>query len=930
MVAKSRLFLIAFVVIIMTSILAVFAFNAFATVQPGNPSLGLSVVNYAPDEALKGSVNIGLTSESASSLVEAAIYKGAWEYAYKGMSLLDFLKASGASFSCEPAGCGYSTTSGLIESTALLAGENFVIVNITSAGQGSTSIEDIFFNLTGTSSIGYSPKQNFPYSPVTVDLLDDGPVEWQYMEPGGFPDILEPGDCYSESQYNSTRVDAIIEFNKLYCERKYLLPSKRFMLHADVKFKGDGGAPAPGDLSLYLSDSGYTNYASCDLDQISATEYDLYGCSVNFTLMRPAELFVCILNKGTVDYYIKMEMIDSCGFAGEPELGKPFTADYALYAKPANFTPFNYSIKLDGSSFQTESLSAYLNDYIEKKYGSDCSKGCVMPIKIISSESLTLSALELKYVAGGTALSKKNFYVAEPAKITISQSAVNLKGLGLKAPDEYGDYTLKLKISGIDIGSAAFSVKPALLIPIISSVEPRNVSLNALTKFIVTASSPKGNKIISYTWNFGDGTPAIVTAANNASHTYESSGVYSLIIRAKDNESLEAEGTFIISVGVLSPKEALNATLRAKKAALSSIQSKIKGMPWYGTVVEEVFGVGDIDLIINNIEGELIAGVAENETDDYFINLKSELDQQKVPLSIKETLAFEEVEALLDVSKIEPDYIKALGETYDASQKETIKNAIGLWQSENLNILLSGKTLSASYDDGSSKDIITILDIGLKSKEQELKNVYFVVALPSGVSYSEVEFAGDYDQESVDSAIGFRFKKIATAGETVSMAMPGKHDVLIINMFASSRFDELSMEKLPPVTCGNGACDKGEDYKNCPEDCKPTKRVITYILLVVIFGALGVFLIWRFYAAIYDLMQQKKLFKTKKNYTDLLIFISASLSRGITEKEIRDRLLISGWNEGQVEYAMLKATKARQKLKKEEEKKTAEESSQPE
>ena len=87
------------------------------------------------------------------------------------------------------------------------------------------------------------------------------------------------------------------------------------------------------------------------------------------------------------------------------------------------------------------------------------------------------------------------------------------------------------------------------------------------------------------------------------------------------------------------------------------------------------------------------------------------------------------------------------------------------------------------------------------------------------------------------------------------------------------------------------------------------------ILWVVLAGGAGIFLIWRFYAVIYELMQQKKLFKTRKNYTDLLIFISSALNEGQTEEEISTKLTTVGWNKEQVKYAISKATIARRKLK---------------
>ena len=157
MVAKKILFCLIFFFVI------AFAFKAFAIVQLGSPALSLSVTNYAPNEQLKGSVNIGLTNEPSSSLVEAVIYKGTRWYKDKRMTLIDFLNLGGASFTCNPANCSYLTVGDILTNSSLPAGKNFITINIiTSSGQGLTTIEYLEFNITGASSTGYSPSSVFP------------------------------------------------------------------------------------------------------------------------------------------------------------------------------------------------------------------------------------------------------------------------------------------------------------------------------------------------------------------------------------------------------------------------------------------------------------------------------------------------------------------------------------------------------------------------------------------------------------------------------------------------------------------------------------------------------------------------------------------------------------------------------------------------
>ena len=176
-----------------------------------------------------------------------------------------------------------------------------------------------------------------------------------------------------------------------------------------------------------------------------------------------------------------------------------------------------------------------------------------------------------------------------------------------------------------------------------------------------------------------------------------------------------------------------------------------------------------------------------------------------------------------------------------------------------------------------------------------------------------MDFEKEYKQADAGNAFGIKFDSLKSK-EIITFAMPGNQEILM-NLFASSNFDALDIIK--STNCGNTICEEEESYRNCPEDCSPAKITFTLITLILFGGAFGVFLIWKFYAAIYDVMLRNKLFRIKEEYINILIYISHRLKAGYPVEEIRKTLEKAGWNKKQLDFAFRKSVKSYKKIKKE-------------
>jgi hypothetical protein len=82
--------------------------------------------------------------------------------------------------------------------------------------------------------------------------------------------------------------------------------------------------------------------------------------------------------------------------------------------------------------------------------------------------------------------------------------------------------------------------------PVLDIIAPDNGSANQAIVFDVSVSVGPDSEIISYTWDFGDGTTG---TGKNPSHVYTKPGVYSVILTVVDNNGKTNLKTFLITIG---------------------------------------------------------------------------------------------------------------------------------------------------------------------------------------------------------------------------------------------------------------------------------------------------------------------------------------------------------------------------------------------
>lgn len=101
----------------------------------------------------------------------------------------------------------------------------------------------------------------------------------------------------------------------------------------------------------------------------------------------------------------------------------------------------------------------------------------------------------------------------------------------------FGDYNITLKATDVSgcyaTATASISVKQPT---VRGTVSPTSGCIPATVSFTASAVIPVNSTVSSYTWNFGDGSPGLVTTSNSASHIYTTTGSYTPTVTITTNE----------------------------------------------------------------------------------------------------------------------------------------------------------------------------------------------------------------------------------------------------------------------------------------------------------------------------------------------------------------------------------------------------------
>jgi hypothetical protein len=862
-------------IMILLSLVAIISMVVFAPalVIIGDPFLEI-VTTYGPGQKIQGTTNFSLDNELSNSVVRGQIGTN-----IVTMKITEFLDEASVPYTCEPSHCletynaiGTGTPSKIIsfsgnEGTAALK-----------ATEQDVSIVDLEFNITGSQGTAVCGE-----TPLKLDLLDDGIIDWEYKETGGWCSAGTYGENYNPGQATDENNIGSVP----YCEKIRIGKTGKVLIRAQVRIDGNPANAGIDDLIFSIYDEG-TLLGSCTPGQVTNTVFALKGCAVYgaaFYIQEEKEFFVCVKNVGSEEYSIKSEGESPfSGIYGEPP-SENFVKDYAISVIIAEFLPFNGQVTFNSSVYLGQDLQDYLQDFIVEIYDQDCTDGCGIPMRFTrtqTSQQTTISDLDFVIETTGGQTTKHNFYnlQVQYAQINMTEEVINLDILNMTVPEAHGTHNFVFYV-GSQTETASFEVAQ---VPVIQSLSPLSAIPGEQTTFYVTASSPKGNDLVSYSWDFGDGSTQETTDAS-VTHIYDNTGNFNFVVSVEDSEGLVGTRTFVVYSNIT--KQGLNNSIVDKLEKISDFRTDVQG-EWYEDIVLGQLGLTAMENNLNDLYGQLeTAGSAE------LISIKDQLDVTHAPLRLEDTMVFSPSQYIPNPDSIRPDLVEMMGGgSYNAGSHQEYVSEIMNWF-DNQGMTTSGAVKTAVFEDGTSQELVTVINVDVSMYDSE---AYLIVNLPAGVYFQDVLFRQSYNAQEVDSSLGIPL----TSSSTIDFVFPGRYRVTTLQMFLAPNLNTLS------ITGG---------HTPLPGEEAPWSLAIFFIILIVLGVAAALYFIWRgkkfkgFSFSLGGLFgggSKKKLFKNPMDLVNLTSFIRNAKARGMKKEQIESKLRSAGWAKSQINFAFKK------------------------
>ncbi|MBU1501246.1 MAG: PKD domain-containing protein [Nanoarchaeota archaeon] len=834
-------------------------------------SQNYSITNvYGPSANVTGWINISLAGESSDSIVLASFGSGD---SNKSITLKEMLEKSPSyNYSCNPLDCeqGYSASNGETSKLFSLGDNESKIFGIRLSGN-IQSINSATFNIQSNAGASCSNQ-------LGIDLFSDGNLDLVNSQA---PSSLS---CSGTKNYGcfysnvSTEEFSLNSASGMYCQKIMLSAHPGFVLGAWVK-KVSGNST----IHMDLLDADNVPQGTCTLPEVTNTSGQEYSCKTSSSVLSPEEGYICIYTSGGDGQYkiSGYESPNACGFNGVPPRNE--VAAYRIFAEGRQFSSFGMKVVSD-SLPSGEKFSDEIWNYLVQKYGTtddkvDCSSanGCAVPIKLNSavSQDITLNDMQIIYTTEAGQKTEAKFYdvTESPYKITSEYGRIFIESSGFSVPSIFGGYTFSLKLGGTNIVSEKIEVKN---VPIIKSLRPISTASAVPTDFEIAVEIPKKVSIVSYYWDFGNGTIPDITTINKTQYTYSDIGNYEMKVTVTDTRGLSSSKTFQVSV--VSPKNWINKTINELEGNVEGIQKSIQSLSLFEQ--SSISSVLDLDNIASNVEsvkGEY-SKIKDNDTEEYE-KVAAKLIGISVPkrvlLTADASSYFLPENSYVDVGAVS----SIAGGSYSDGDLDAYQNAVLLWQYENLNVTLKFKEFSAEYESGTEK-LVKVFELSVKERTDVAHDYYLIIPKLSGLDFSRPSQEKD----------GFAYINLNTI-----QGVPKKVEFYTTeNIYIT----DLPAFIAPPIT----SLSLGRPIS--PSDQGISKKSV--LIMSLIFLILIAIIVYIFLQQWYKKKYEKHLFPNRNDLYNLVNYIDRAKDKGLNHEEIVGKLNKAKWNHEQIKYGIKK------------------------
>jgi hypothetical protein len=859
--------------LLLVLIASVFIVSACASASFNYKNNSLETI-YSGGEIVRGTINISLTSEPASS---------AFTSNFDGSTtLIDLLKNNSFSenidYTCTFPNCitGYKVKSSV--SSLGLDEDTPQVIGFKITGNGDVKVTSIKFLLT--SDVGASCSRQ-----ILIDVLDKNESFIQSNKNSGVACAEQNKGCFDDGLGSYLSVDLTL---LPYCEKMTLNPAPAYQIGAVVI---NGTKTTNLTMQLYDSKGNDTGdfLADCKLPK-NTQGTESVGCVVNYTVSREKNYFVCIYAKDDDSgYQVRAEK--ESPVCGTDTNGPPFNIDYELFATPLAFDTIGtleineslFFAQNENNEYNDGSLIGYVNQYLTDRYQNNCSNGCIIPFKIEGvHQTLNLDASSdgygIRYMlgSGSTRYPELTIYrlESEESKITTPKYLnVEVEKAGIKIPLTSNATKLYLYLGGQPIlpNPLSISVSPSFDF----DITPKIVLIGPETEFQAILPAT----IIHSSWNFGDGTTAESTS-KFATHRYVEAKAegYKVEVELTRSDGRIARRTFDLSMGGLN--ESATKLVNEYNYRINNITAEIAAFPGsLGQQVERVLDLKNTNLSFGKVKYDLKNATTD---EDYSAVIEDTL-KLDIPYSIVSKEEGNSMPASIGFGNINTNPIEQISDkTIDSSEKrEQLKQSIISWMESNYGANIDYKIIFkyAEKSDKTGEVLLTYVKITATKKGTSDYPAYLIIDYPK----DSMKFAQNYSEKSVGSATYIPVGDSTTIEFVVDDAI---------------KIAELGIYVSPEVNNLPGF----ESYGIVQKAGFNWGRFSLWlgILLIIAFAAYIALQEW------YKRNYESSLFKNPNDLYNVINFIHNSRKSGMSDSEIEKKLKSSGWKGEQISYAFKK------------------------
>lgn len=815
-----------------------------ASFNVGNYSITTS---YSKGDFLKGNVEMNFSGELLNSKFT--------DNFGNSVELGELINVSNYTYTCTPTDCSSYYNASNLQSTKTfqLNANSSKILGFKLTGNIDT-IQKIEF--TFDSDAGQAETNQ-----LKMDILNDGSYETGNSAVGTLTFSEKDFGCFSSAEVvEEASIDTIP-----YCQQVTLREAPAFLIGGEFKVKTTGTQNLT--MELYNKDGLFLQKCTIPKEQITPV-FSQVSCQVNYLVPEEDEYYVCVkATSGTGEYktkaYASNDPSLNCGFKGEPV--DSFVGAYRLYASGKYFGAVPET-KINDTLPNGNSLIVMVEDYFLEKYGGmDCTAGCFIPIKFLSSVNQTITIKDIyvlydKVGISGAELTGISDFSENPPLISSSIQKLYLDTY-FNLPDDTKEYTYKLKFNDKEVFEEIISIENVSL-----KLSPLKTARGFPTVFNVTGFSG-----VSYYWNFGDNSTEM-SSTNSITHTYSAINNYTVSIRAISSGGNEFSKSF--KVVVESPKTLIDSELSSYESILNSLKTQISKYDTFTkTILTQELKMTENELKVKELK--INAGLAQSQED--YDAIIEELLNFNIPTTIFQS-STARVPFYVQKEYIDLNSLAEVSESFVTEGREDdLNNLLIFWNQEKLDVKVSIKNYFVKKE---GEDFLkeNIYEMIFTKKDSSMTPYYVIFEDLDGLVID--------NPNVINLSTGY--KAIVLDSDTVILFSLPDVTLSELPVFFAPSISELNLEDTNAI------------------DVEASKKKILYLYLslfgLVLLGFFVYYLLHRWYKIKYE----KYLFKDRNNLYNVMIYVNNSKKQGLSNDQIRENLRKSGWNAEQIRYIMRK------------------------